>query len=73
MTSVFHLAIGLVYDLNLKSPLPKEKQNIIGYTMNPTTNLKPNGEIHTPEEMRAYLGCMMLASAYDILYLSDSC
>jgi hypothetical protein len=54
--------MGLVSDLGLKSPQPREKRDVIGYTINAAMRSKLNGEVHTPDEKRAYLGCLMLAS-----------
>ena len=62
VTSVLHLAMGLVSDLGLKNPQLKEKRDVIGYTINSETRIEQNGEVHSPDEKRAFLGCFMLAS-----------
>ena len=54
--------MGLVSDLGLKNPQLKEKRDVIGYTINSETRIEQNGEVHSPDEKRAFLGCFMLAS-----------
>ena len=69
ITGILHMAMGLVYDLGLRYPQPIEKQDIITHQMNRAAEMPLNGGVRTSDEMRAYLGCFMLASMY-VLYLS---
>jgi hypothetical protein len=69
ITGILHMAMGLVYDLGLRYPKPIENQDIIIYDINRSAEMPLNGVIRTPDEMRAYLGCFMLASMY-VLCLS---
>lgn len=70
ITGILHMAMGLVCDLGLRHPQPSETQDIITYQMNRAAEMPLNGGVRTPDEMRAYLGCFMLASMY-ALYLSS--
>ena len=71
IAGVLHMAMGQVYELGLKYPQPIERQDVITYDMNRSAEMPLNGVIRTPDEMRAYLGCFMLASMYVLHFSAD--
>lgn len=67
MSTTLHLTLSLLSDLGLKSPHSREKKDLLLYVINHGTKPRQSDEVqvHSPDEMRAFLGCLMLASMYD--------